>query len=39
MGMGTKLNATLRAFIAKQQMFFVATAAPTGAVNMSPQRG
>ncbi|OAN79050.1 pyridoxamine 5'-phosphate oxidase [Jannaschia sp. EhC01] len=37
MPLGMKLNATLRAFIARQQMFFVATAAPLGRVNMSPK--
>lgn len=37
MPLGTKLNGTLRAFIQRQQMFFVATAAPTGRVNMSPK--
>ncbi|MEM9797948.1 MAG: pyridoxamine 5'-phosphate oxidase family protein [Pseudomonadota bacterium] len=37
MGLGTKLNGTLRDFIAQQKMFFVATAAPTGRVNVSPK--
>lgn len=37
MGTGTKLNATLRSFIERQQMFFVATAAPDGRVNVSPK--
>lgn len=37
MPLGKKLNGTLRAFIEKQQMFFVATAAPEGRVNMSPK--
>lgn len=37
MPLGEKLNGTLRAFIERQQMFFVATAAPTGRVNMSPK--
>jgi len=32
-----KLNATLRAFIERQPMFFVATAAPDGRVNVSPK--
>ncbi|MEO1681528.1 MAG: pyridoxamine 5'-phosphate oxidase family protein [Pseudomonadota bacterium] len=32
-----KLNGTLRAFIARQPMFFVATAAPEGRVNLSPK--
>lgn len=32
-----RLNGTLRAFIEKQPMFFVATAAPQGAVNVSPK--
>ncbi|MEM6622587.1 MAG: pyridoxamine 5'-phosphate oxidase family protein [Pseudomonadota bacterium] len=32
-----KLNGTLRAFIARQHMFFVATAAPEGRVNLSPK--
>lgn len=33
----TKLNGTLRQFIEKQPMFFVATAAADGRVNMSPK--
>ncbi len=37
MALGTKLNGTLRAFIEKQPMFFVATAAETGRVNLSPK--
>ena len=38
MGIRTdKLNASFRAFIEDQFMFFVATAAPTGRVNMSPK--
>lgn len=37
MPLGKKLNGTLRAFIARQDMFFVATAAPEGRVNMSPK--
>ncbi|MEL7216322.1 MAG: pyridoxamine 5'-phosphate oxidase family protein [Pseudomonadota bacterium] len=37
MAHGTKLNPTLRAFIERQQMFFVATAAATGRVNVSPK--
>ena len=32
-----KLNGTLRKFIESQQMFFVATAAPDGRVNLSPK--
>ena len=32
-----KLNGTLRAFIERQPMFFVATAAPDGRVNVSPK--
>lgn len=32
-----KLNATLKAFIAAQPLFFVATAAPGGRVNLSPK--
>jgi hypothetical protein len=32
-----KLNGTLRAFIERQSMFFVATAAPDGRVNVSPK--
>lgn len=37
MATGSKLNGTLRAFIARQPMFFVATAAPSGRVNVSPK--
>lgn len=37
MGTGTKLNGTLRTFIERQHMFFVATAAPDGQVNLSPK--
>ena len=37
MPLGSKLNGTLRAFIARQQVFFVATAAPGGRVNVSPK--
>ena len=37
MALGTKLNATLRRFIEAQPMFFVATAAATGRVNVSPK--
>lgn len=37
MGQGTKLNPTLRQFIEKQDLFFVATAAATGQVNLSPK--
>ena len=37
MGTGTKLNGTLRRFIEKQQLFFVATAAEGGRVNLSPK--
>ena len=37
MPLGTKLNGTLRAFIETQPVFFVATAAPTGRVNLSPK--
>ncbi len=33
----TKLNGTLQKFIEAQQMFFVATAAPDGRVNLSPK--
>lgn len=32
-----KLNGTLRAFIERQPLFFVATAAPDGRVNVSPK--
>ncbi|MEX0369097.1 MAG: pyridoxamine 5'-phosphate oxidase family protein [Tateyamaria sp.] len=37
MALGQKLNGTLRKFIAAQPMFFVATAASTGRVNLSPK--
>ena len=37
MPLGKKLNGTLRAFIQRQPMFFVATAAETGRVNVSPK--
>ena len=37
MGIGTKLNPTPCAFIERQHVFFVATAAPDGRVNMSPK--
>lgn len=37
MGMSNKLNGTLRDFIARQKMFFVATAAKDGRVNVSPK--
>ena len=37
MGIGKKLNGTFRKFIQAQQMFFVATAAPDGRVNLSPK--
>ncbi|MEL6236661.1 MAG: pyridoxamine 5'-phosphate oxidase family protein [Pseudomonadota bacterium] len=37
MPLGPKLNGSLRAFIARQPMFFVATAAATGRVNLSPK--
>lgn len=37
MGMSTKLNGTLTEFIARQHMFFVATAAKDGRVNVSPK--
>ncbi|MEM7496902.1 MAG: pyridoxamine 5'-phosphate oxidase family protein [Pseudomonadota bacterium] len=37
MAMGTKLNPTLRAFIERQPLFFVATAARDGRVNLSPK--
>ena len=37
MATANKLNGTLRAFIERQQMFFVATAAQGGRVNMSPK--
>ena len=32
-----KLNGTLRTFIERQRLFFVATAAPSGRVNLSPK--
>jgi Pyridoxamine 5'-phosphate oxidase len=34
---GQKLNGTLRSFIERQPLFFVATAAPDGRVNVSPK--
>lgn len=37
MAHGTKLNGTLRSFIERQKLFFVATAADTGSVNLSPK--
>lgn len=37
MAIGTKLNGTLRGFIERQPMFFVATAGPEGRVNLSPK--
>ena len=37
MALGKKLNGTLKAFIERQPVFFVATAAPTGRVNLSPK--
>ena len=37
MGTGKKLNGTLRRFIERQQVFFVATAAQDGRVNLSPK--
>ncbi len=37
MGMGHRLNATLQAFIARQRLFFVATADREGRVNLSPK--
>ena len=37
MGIGKKLNPTLCAFIERQPVFFVATAAPDGRVNVSPK--
>lgn len=37
MGTGTRLNGTLRDFITRQPMFFVATAATGGRVNISPK--
>jgi hypothetical protein len=36
-GLGQKLNGTLRSFIERQKLFFVATAADTGRVNVSPK--
>ena len=37
MATAAKLNPTLKAFIASQPLFFVATAAPDGRVNLSPK--
>ncbi|MEP1206984.1 MAG: pyridoxamine 5'-phosphate oxidase family protein [Rhizobiaceae bacterium] len=37
MALGTKLNNTLRQFIEKQNVFFVASAAADGRVNLSPK--
>ncbi|MEM8848750.1 MAG: pyridoxamine 5'-phosphate oxidase family protein [Pseudomonadota bacterium] len=37
MPLGPKLNGTLRRFIEAQPVFFVATAAETGRVNLSPK--
>lgn len=37
MATGKGLNRTLRDFIERQKLFFVATAAPTGRVNLSPK--
>ncbi len=37
MPLGKKLNGTLRSFIERQPVFFVATAAETGRVNLSPK--
>ena len=37
MAMGTRLNRSFRAFISRQQMFFVATAGREGRVNVSPK--
>ncbi len=37
MAVGKKLNGTLRGFIEKQHVFFVATADKTGRVNVSPK--
>lgn len=37
MATGQKLNGTLRAFITRQKLFFAATAAADGRVNMSPK--
>ncbi len=37
MATAAKLNTTLKAFTAAQPLFFVATAAPDGRVNLSPK--
>ncbi len=37
MALGKKLNGTFRKFIERQKVFFVATAANTGRVNLSPK--
>ena len=37
MALGNKLNGTFRAFIERQKVFFVATAAESGRVNLSPK--
>ena len=37
MALGTKLNGTFRDFIERQKLFFVATAAESGRVNLSPK--
>ena len=37
MAIGQKLNRTLCDFIERQPLFFVATAAPEGRVNLSPK--
>lgn len=37
MATALKLNAALKAFIQAQHLFFVATAAPDGRVNVSPK--
>lgn len=37
MALGVKLNGRLRQFIERQKVFFVATAAETGRVNLSPK--
>ncbi len=37
MAVGKKLNRSLRKFIERQPIFFVATAGPTGRVNLSPK--
>ena len=37
MAQGPRLNRTFRAFIERQPLFFVATAAPDGRVNVSPK--